>query len=109
MDWQSDCVRKDEHASGESGAMENVMSIVRDGDLVNPGDPAVKRAVSLMKEALEILDLGGAGLTAFACHLSLAIDVAEQRPCPKSEEEFEAMWAELPAPLYLCSNRKMQS
>jgi hypothetical protein len=86
--------------------MGNVMSIVRDEELVSAADPAVVKAVSLMKEALEILDRGGAGLTAFACHLSLAIDVAEQRPLPTTEEEFEAMWAELPAPLYVCSHRK---
>jgi hypothetical protein len=60
-----------------------------------------------MKEALEILDRGGAGLTAFACHLSLAIDVAEERPVPTTEEEFEAMWAELPPALYVRPHRKM--
>nr|WP_281124202.1 hypothetical protein [Sphingomonas sp. AR_OL41] len=87
--------------------MGNAMSIVRDEELVSAADPAVVKAVSLMREALEILDRGGAGLTAFACHLSLAIDVAEQRPVPTTEEEFEAMWAELPAPLYVCSRRKM--
>jgi hypothetical protein len=87
--------------------MENIMSIVRYEEFVSAGDPAVTRAVSLMKEALDILDRGGAGLTAFACHLSLAIDVAEQRPVPATEEEFEAKWAELPTPLYVCSPCKM--
>jgi hypothetical protein len=98
---------ENEPASGERNAMGNVMSIVRDEEFVSAGDPAVVKAVSLMKEALEILDRGGAGLTTFACHLSLAIDVAEERPVATTEEEFEAMWAELPAPLYACSHRKM--
>ncbi|GAA0309292.1 hypothetical protein GCM10009087_19170 [Sphingomonas oligophenolica] len=71
--------------------MGNIIPFGRDEDIVCRGNPAVVKAVRLMKEALATLDRGGAGCTAFACHLSLAIDVAEQAPLPKDEEECQAM------------------
>ncbi len=37
----------------------------------------LQRALSLMKEALNVLDANGDGDTAMACHLQLAIDVAK--------------------------------
>jgi hypothetical protein len=78
--------------------MGNVVPFGCDEDIVSRGDLAVRQALRLMKEALATLDRGGAGCTAFACHLSLAIDVTEERPIPKSEEECEAMLDDLLAP-----------
>ncbi len=75
--------------------MGNVVPFGRDEDIVSRGNPAVRQALRLMKEALATLDRGGAGCTAFACHLSLAIDVAEEQPVPKNEEECQAMLDEL--------------
>ncbi len=71
--------------------MGNVVPFGRDEDIVCRENPAVVKAVRLMKEALATLDRGGAGCTAFACHLSFAIDVAEQAPVPKNEKECQAM------------------
>lgn len=75
--------------------MGNVVPFGRDEDILSRGNPAVRQALHLMKEALATLDRGGAGCTAFACHLSLAIDVAEEQPIPKNEEECQVMLEEL--------------
>ncbi len=43
-------------------------------------DACLEQAVDLMERALALLDGAGHGATSFACHLSLAIDVAHGEP-----------------------------
>ena len=75
----------------EGIAMGNVIPLDRHEDGERQSNPALRRALALMKEALAILDAGGAGVTTLACHLSLAIDRAEENPGPRTEEECQAM------------------
>ncbi|CAN5497325.1 hypothetical protein BH10PSE12_BH10PSE12_07960 [soil metagenome] len=46
----------------------------------------VEEALALMRDALALLDRAGAGATPYACHLSMAIDVAEGHPVASNEE-----------------------
>lgn len=78
--------------------MGNVLLFARDEDIVSRQNPAVIQALGLMKEALATLDRGGAGCTTFACHLSMAIDLADDRPIPMSEEECQTMLEQLASP-----------
>jgi hypothetical protein len=75
--------------------MGNVVPFGRDEDVVKRGSPAVIKALSLMKDALATLDSGGAGFTSFACHLSLAIDLAEAQPVPQTEQECQSILDDL--------------
>jgi hypothetical protein len=50
-------------------------------------DCAATYALALMRRALRLMDDSGSGLTAAACHLSMAIDAAEGQPILKTEEE----------------------
>lgn len=58
-------------------------------------DARVAQALAMMKNALNLLDLAGAGFTSFACHLSMAIDVAEGRPTAGDDANSLLLIAEL--------------
>jgi enolase len=44
---------------------------------VKGDDPMVAEAIRSMENALDMFDRAGLGTTAFACHLSMAIDCAQ--------------------------------
>ena len=71
--------------------MGDVITLGHAEDIESRKNPAVRQALPLMKEALALLDAGGAGWTTGARNLSLAIDRAEERPVHQTEEEFLAM------------------
>ena len=74
--------------------MGEVVALNSVEDIESVRNPAVRAALPLMKQALAVLDAGGAGFTTVACNLSLAIDRAEERTMPTAEEAFLAVMPE---------------